>query len=189
MIHMDTLRALVTHVGKRLAHRNLLLVTAESCTGGGIAEAVTAIAGSSGWFDRGFVTYSNRSKQEMLGVSSITLQVHGAVSEAVAREMATGALMHSIAHIGVAVSGIAGPGGGTATKPVGMVCFAWTMNTRAMQTGDRKDPAVEDGLCRSTTRYFMGDREDIRREAVVTALEGVIEILGSVDISPRNRPN
>ncbi|VFN00666.1 MAG: nicotinamide-nucleotide amidase [Candidatus Kentron sp. G] len=178
MANVDKLPALVTHVGKRLAHRNLLLVTAESCTGGGIAEAVTAIAGSSGWFDRGFVTYSNRSKQEMLGVSPITLQVHGAVSEAAALEMAAGALAHSIAHMGVAVSGIAGPGGGTATKPVGMVCFAWTMNTRAMQTGDRKDSAVEDGPRRSATRYFMGDREEIRRQAVVTALEGIIEILG-----------
>src|SRR5512135_3018157 len=121
----DTLSMLAMQVGAGLKARGLMLATAESCTGGWVAQAVTAIAGSSDWFDRGFVTYSDAAKQEMLGVSAGTLGRHGAVSEHTAREMAAGALAHSRAQVALAITGIAGPGGGSSEKPVGMVCFAW----------------------------------------------------------------
>lgn len=155
------LEALARRVGQTLAARGWRLATAESCTGGWIAEAVTAIGGSSAWFDRGFVTYSNEAKMDMLGVSARTLGGHGAVSEATAVEMAAGALARSLAEVAVAVSGIAGPSGGTPTKPVGMVCLAW---------------AARDGVSRVLTAHFDGDREAVRRQAVIHALEGVIAI-------------
>ena len=136
--------------------------TAESCTGGWIAEVVTATAGSSAWFDRGFVTYSNAAKQEMLGVGSDTLARHGAVSEQTVREMATGALAHSHAQVAVAVSGVAGPAGGSADKPVGMVCLAW---------------AIVDRPPRAATRHFDGDRESVRRQTVEGALEELVALL------------
>ncbi|MGL5977103.1 MAG: nicotinamide-nucleotide amidohydrolase family protein, partial [Aeromonas sobria] len=115
---------LASELGRALGQRGWLAATAESCTGGGVASAITDIAGSSGWFDRGFVTYTNEAKQQMLGVSGETLAQHGAVSEAVVLEMARGALAHSSASISVAISGIAGPGGATEGKPVGTVWFA-----------------------------------------------------------------
>jgi nicotinamide-nucleotide amidase len=148
-------------VGERLKARAQQLVTAESCTGGWVAQVVTAVAGSSEWFERGFVTYSNASKQEMLGVGSDTLARHGAVSEETAREMALGALAHSKADVAVAVTGVAGPSGGSPEKPVGTVCFAWA---------DRR------GAC-SETRHFSGDRESVRWQSVVHALEGVLRTL------------
>src|SRR5476649_543859 len=123
----DTLTTLATLLGARLRAKGLMLTTAESCTGGWVAQAVTAIAGSSDWFERGFVTYSNAAKQEMLGVSGGTLLTHGAVSEQTAREMVTGALAHSKAQIGLAITGVAGPTGCSPEKPVGMVCFAWAV--------------------------------------------------------------
>lgn len=144
------------HLGECLRARGWLLASAESCTGGWIAEAVTAIAGSSEWFDRGFVTYSNRAKQEMLGVSAQTLAQHGAVSLPVVREMIAGALAHSAADLAVAVSGIAGPSGGTPDKPVGMVCLAWGSRAGAVET---------------STQQFVGDREAVRRQTVLFALE------------------
>ncbi len=122
---MDSeLDPLARRLGECLAARGWMLATAESCTGGWIAAAVTAIGGSSAWFDRGFVTYSNDAKVDMLGVSPHTLATHGAVSEETVREMAAGALARSRAQLAVAVSGIAGPSGGTAAKSVGMVCLA-----------------------------------------------------------------
>lgn len=150
------LEALAADVGARLAARGWLLATAESCTGGGIAHAVTTIPGSSGWFDRGFVTYSNAAKQELLGVAAETLAAHGAVSEPTAREMATGALRASAAHVAVAVTGIAGPDGGSAAKPVGTVCFGW---------------AVRGGRSGCETRHYGGDRAAVRAQSVVHALE------------------
>jgi nicotinamide-nucleotide amidase len=153
---------LARRVGARLRERGLVLATAESCTGGWIAQAVTSIAGSSEWFERGFVTYSNESKKELLGVRGATLARHGAVSEATAREMASGALRRSRAQIAVAVTGIAGPGGGTKRKPVGMVCFAW---------------AEKKGGAKSATRRFAGGREAVRRRSVAFALQGVLERL------------
>ena len=158
----DTLSTLATIVGARLKERGLLLASAESCTGGWVAEAVTAIAGSSEWFERGFVTYSNAAKMEMLGVSAATLEAFGAVSEQTAGEMATGALVHSHAQLALSITGVAGPGGGNAEKPVGMVCFGW---------------AGEGGAPLVITRNFSGDRESVRRQSVICALQGVLERL------------
>ena len=157
------LGALSQRLGEVLGARGWLLATAESCTGGWIAEAVTATAGSSGWFDRGFVTYSNEAKMEMLGVGADTLARHGAVSEAAVREMVAGALARSRAQIAVAVSGVAGPAGGSPAKPVGMVCLAW---------------AVAGEAPRVATRRFDGDREAVRRQTVECALQELIAIAG-----------
>jgi nicotinamide-nucleotide amidase len=151
---------LAKKVGERLKAAGAQLVTAESCTGGWVAQAVTAVAGSSAWFERGFVTYSNAAKQELLGVAKKTLDAHGAVSEETAREMAGGALRRSKGTIALAVTGVAGPGGGTPGKPVGMVCFAWA--------GKK---------LRSETCRFSGDRDSVRRQSVVHALEGVLKAL------------
>src|SRR5512140_2522540 len=123
----DKLIALAARVGAQLKAQGKMLAAAESCTGGWVAQAVTAVAGSSDWFERGFVTYSNAAKMEMLRVKADTLRTHGAVSEQTAREMAAGVLAHSRAQVAVAITGIAGPGGGSAEKPVGMVCFAWAV--------------------------------------------------------------
>jgi nicotinamide-nucleotide amidase len=152
-------KALAARVGRRLKAKRARLVTAESCTGGWVSQAVTAISGSSVWFDRGFVTYSNDAKRQMLGVKSATLKKHGAVSEETAREMAKGALKKSRGSIAVAITGVAGPTGGSAAKPVGMVCFSWA--TRKNQW--------------SETRRFRGNRESVRRQSAVRALKGVLE--------------
>lgn len=157
------LEPLARRVGAALKARNGLLVTAESCTGGGVAQAVTAISGSSEWFERGFVCYSNASKTDLLGVAPGTLERHGAVSEETARDMVRGALGRSRGTLALAVTGIAGPAGGTPEKPVGLVCFAWA-------SGDR---------IRSESRHFAGERESVRRQAVARALEGVLEMLDS----------
>jgi len=164
---MNTQQELVVQIGSSLTQRGLLLVITESCTGGWVAQTLTSVAGSSAWFERGFVTYSNLSKQQMLGVSPETLAAYGAVSEPVAREMVTGAVANSAAQVGVAVTGIAGPGGGTVTKPVGTVCFAWA----------REGLAKEDWLLQVTTEHFAGDRQAVRQQAVVRALQGIGEIL------------
>ncbi len=153
---------LATELGKALGQRGWLAATAESCTGGGVATAITDIAGSSGWFDRGFVTYTNQAKQQMLGVSDESLQQHGAVSEAVVLEMARGALAHSSATISVAISGIAGPGGATEDKPVGTVWFAW---------------AEQGGRHHSLLARFDGDRRQVRQQAVRQALSGLLALL------------
>jgi len=152
---------LAKRLGARLKRANEMLATAESCTGGWAAQVVTSVAGSSAWFERGFVTYSNAAKQELLGVRAQTLRAHGAVSEETAREMARGALERSQGTIAVSITGVAGPGGGTAEKPVGMVCFAW----------------ARDGEVRAQTCRFAGDRESIRRQSVIVALEGVMRAL------------
>jgi nicotinamide-nucleotide amidase len=156
------LNALTHRVGQLLIAQRLTLAVAESCTGGGIAETITSIAGSSQYFDRGFVTYSNLAKGEMLGVNPTTLEKYGAVSEHVAREMAEGALHNSSADITVAVTGIAGPDGGTPDKPVGTVWFAWA----------RKGMATE-----VQHVNLVGDRTEIRRQAVEIAIGGVVKIL------------
>jgi len=159
---MSDISLLATRVGDRLLSRGWMLATAESCTGGGIAAALTGIAGSSQWFDRGFVTYSNAAKQEMLGVSSETLAGHGAVSESTVAEMVTGALARSAVQVAVAVSGIAGPGGGSAEKPVGTVCLAWRV------------AGAEPVVC---TEHFSGDRAAVRAKTVERALRGVLDVL------------
>ncbi|HEV2430723.1 MAG TPA: CinA family protein [Burkholderiales bacterium] len=152
---------LARRVGERLVASGQILATAESCTGGWVAQAVTAIAGSSDWFDRGFVTYSNDAKQEMLGVDADTLARYGAVSEHTAREMAQGTLARSKATVALAVTGVAGPAGGSAEKPVGTVCFAWVSRQGA----------------RAETVRFAGDRESVRRQSVNHALEGLLKTL------------
>jgi nicotinamide-nucleotide amidase len=152
-------KALAESLGRALQAKRALLVTAESCTGGWAAQAVTSVAGSSDWFERGFVTYSNAAKQELLGVRRETLERCGAVSEETAREMALGALAHSRGTLALAITGIAGPAGGSPAKPVGTVCFAW---------------ARRDGVLRSETRRFAGDREAVRRQSVAHALAGVL---------------
>lgn len=162
---MDVLAA---EVGRALKAHGWMLATAESCTGGGVAQAITAIAGSSAWFERGFITYSNLSKQQMLGVQESTLVSHGAVSEAVVREMAEGALRYSKADVSVAVSGIAGPGGGTPGKPVGTVWFAW---------------ATKQGITVAQLHHFSGDRAKVRAQAVRIALRGVLELLKQRTVS------
>jgi nicotinamide-nucleotide amidase len=154
------LDSLAEKVGAGLRSAGLLLACAESCTGGWVAQAVTAISGSSEWFDRGFVTYSNDAKREMLDVPATTLDRFGAVSEETARAMAAGALVRSRAAIALAITGVAGPNGGTPAKPVGMVCFAW---------------ARRGGNPESKTLRFAGNREEIRRQSVIVALEGVLE--------------
>ena len=154
----DLLRSLAD----ALNAKGWMLTTAESCTGGWIAKLCTDLAGSSAWFERGFVTYSNEAKQDMLGVREETLAQYGAVSEAVTAEMAVGAVLHSRAQVAVSVSGIAGPGGGTASKPVGTVCFGW---------------ALQGGKVRTATHRFEGDREAVRRQSVEYALNGVLHLL------------
>ncbi len=159
----DRLLALAEALGKALAARGWRIATAESCTGGLVAGAITAIAGSSAWFDRGFVTYTNDSKIEALGVPATLIAREGAVSEAVARAMADGALARSLADLVVAVTGIAGPGGGSAAKPVGTVCFAW---------------GLPGGAVDAVTRRLDGDRAAVRSQSVVVALEGLIARVG-----------
>ncbi|MCP4596053.1 CinA family protein [Neptuniibacter sp.] len=155
---------IVYRIAEGLTKRSYYLAVAESCTGGWIAQEMTAVAGSSEWFDCGFVTYSNESKQRMLGVAHNTLEQNGAVSQAVVAEMAEGVLSNSRASIGVATSGIAGPGGGSNDKPVGTVWFAW---------------AEEGKATRTEKMIFSGDRESVRKQAVSHALQGILKNLSS----------
>ncbi len=159
---------LAAQVGQTLKSHGFILCTAESCTGGGVSQAITEIAGSSAWFERGYVTYSNMSKQQSLDVSAATLLQHGAVSEATVREMVSGALAHSDAQIALAVSGIAGPDGGSVEKPVGTVWFAW---------------GIEKSECVARVYHLIGDRTSIREQAVKIALEGVLDLLSSRTVS------
>ncbi len=161
---MTELEKLAVEVGETLQRRGWTVATAESCTGGWIAKCLTDIAGSSAWFERGFVTYRNAAKQELLGVDRTVLDTEGAVSEATVAAMVRGALEHSRADIAVAVSGIAGPGGARPGKPVGTVCFAW-----ATRTGQ---PHV-------VTCQFEGDRDAVRRQSVVHALQGLLDAAGA----------
>lgn len=163
---MSELEKLAEQLGAVLLERGEWLAAAESCTGGWLAQSVTAIAGSSAWFDRGFVTYSNAAKVDMLGVPETTLDRHGAVSEATARAMAQGALAHSRADWAVAITGIAGPSGGSEEKPVGTVCFAW---------------AGRDAGCEASTRHFAGGRAAVREQSVEYALTS---LLARIDASP-----
>ena len=158
---MNKLKELSQKTGELLLANGQILVTAESCTGGGVASAVTDVAGSSEWFDRAFVTYSNEAKMEMLGVRSETLEQYGAVSRQVVEEMAHGALIHSRGTVSVAISGIAGPTGGSEEKPVGTVWFAW-------QQGEQKVQQVH---------LFSGDRAAVRAQACVVALEGIGKLI------------
>jgi nicotinamide-nucleotide amidase len=153
---------LARQLGERLLAKGLMLTTAESCTGGWLAQALTSVPGSSRWFERGFVTYSNEAKKEMLGVTAETLARFGAVSRETAEEMARGALRHSHAQVSVAITGIAGPDGGTAEKPVGTVWLAWAGCGKSVS---------------AVLKHYYGDREAVRRQAVITALEGLLDRL------------
>lgn len=163
----EVLLALAHRIGERLGDARLQLVTAESCTGGWVAKLLTDVPGCSAWFERGFVTYSNQSKQDLLGVPAEVIGDHGAVSEATVRAMAEGALRHSEANLALSVSGIAGPGGGRPDKPVGLIWFGW-----AVQNTQGK-PGVH-----SESRQYNGNRDAVRRQAVARALEGVLELTG-----------
>ncbi|PHS69560.1 MAG: damage-inducible protein CinA [Methylophaga sp.] len=149
-----------TQVAQCLLQRQWMLATAESCTGGWLAKCCTDISGSSTWFDRGVITYSNDAKQDLLDVPVVTLNEFGAVSKQTVIEMAQGALRHSKADISVAITGIAGPDGGSLDKPVGTVWLAW---------------ATKDAATMSQCHHFEGDRDMIRRQAVLIALEGIIK--------------
>jgi len=155
------LPALCRRLAATLKARGEMLATAESCTGGLIAAACTDLAGSSDWFERGFVTYSNAAKTELLGVDAGLIATHGAVSEPVARAMAAGALAHSPAQVSVAVTGVAGPAGGSAEKPVGTVWFGWSVQ----------------GQLRSERRRFDGDRAAVRAATVHYALQTLIHLI------------
>jgi nicotinamide-nucleotide amidase len=158
-----SIEELVAALANCLKQAQLKLITAESCTGGGLAYALTSLAGSSSWFERGLVTYSNQAKRDLLGVKPQTLTTFGAVSEQTAREMAEGALLHTpAANISVAITGIAGPDGGSPDKPLGTVWFAWSN--------------VERGTF-SHLENFSGDRKSIREQAVRIALEKLIEMI------------
>jgi nicotinamide-nucleotide amidase len=154
-------------LGAFLIDKNWMLATAESCTGGLIAAACTDLPGSSNWFERGFVTYSNAAKSELLGVSAEDLACHGAVSEPVARAMVRGAVAHSAAQVAVAVTGIAGPGGGSADKPVGTVWIAWAL------PGATGSGLLVEAAC----HHFPGDRAAVRQATVHAALHGLVQRL------------
>ena len=160
----STIDHLAIEVGEVLLTRNCKLVTVESCTGGWVSQAVTSVSGSSNWFDRGFVTYSNEAKQELVGVQADSLEVYGAVSETVAIEMAIGGLNNSCADIAVSVTGIAGPDGGTPNKPVGTVWIGW---------------ANRSGKATAKCYRFSGDRNAVRRETVQKALSGIHKFIPS----------
>jgi len=159
----EELHQLAIELGGKLRARGWMLATAESCTGGWVGQLLTSLPGSSEWFERGFITYANAAKIEMLGVSEEILAAYGAVSEQTAAAMAAGALKHSHAQAALAISGVAGPGGGTPQKPVGLVCYGW---------------ALADGTVMSSTCRLDGDREEIRSRAVAAALRGLIELIG-----------
>jgi len=160
------LTASAAELGLALKAKGLMLAMAESCTGGMVAQAITSVAGSSEWFDRGFVTYSNAAKIDMLGVSSETLERFGAVSEQTASEMALGALKNSASQIAGSITGIAGPDGGTKAKPVGMVCFAWAGQNFPVSTD---------------TQLFHGNREQIRQQAAIFMMARLIERLNTLN--------
>jgi len=158
---MDDIIGLATQVGRTLQAKGLLLATAESCTGGGVGYAITEVAGSSEWFDCGFITYSNASKTELLDVSAALIAQFGSVSEEVAGAMAEGALANSNAHIALSTTGIAGPGGAVPGKPVGTICFAW----------------ADDENTYTERHVYAGDRQAVRQQTIVHALKGLLRSL------------
>tara|TARA_R110001583_G_C5633063_1_gene407203 strand:- start:511 stop:987 length:477 start_codon:yes stop_codon:yes gene_type:complete len=156
------MKSQIEQLAAALVQRNWTLVTAESCTGGGVAWSLTELTGSSAWFEGGFVTYSNAMKQRALGVNASLLEAQGAVSQGCVEAMAAGALANSSAQLSVSVSGIAGPGGGTREKPVGTVWIAW---------------ARRDGVCASNCFSFDGDRQSVRDQAVAEAIAGLLALI------------
>lgn len=159
---MNHITSLLEEAASILKRLHWQLVTAESCTGGLIASSITDLPGSSAWFERGFITYSNLAKQEMLGVPEELIRAHGAVSKEVASAMVTGALHHSVGQIALAVTGIAGPDGGSVEKPVGTVCFAWS---------------IRDGSPVLLKKQFKGSRQEVRLAACQEALQGILDLI------------
>lgn len=159
---MDKRQALTSNISKLAIQQGIVITTAESCTGGGVAHALTAIPGSSAWFEKGFVTYSNQAKQDMLGVKQTTLVDYGAVSKETVVAMAEGALARAKAQLSVAISGIAGPDGGSDDKPVGTVWFAWSKGNAG---------------CQAACYHFDGDRQAVREQAITVALSGLLKCL------------
>jgi nicotinamide-nucleotide amidase len=159
---MEDINDLAVRVGRALQQKGWLLATAESCTGGGVGQAVTEIPGSSDWFDCGFITYSNDSKSDLLDISPALLAQHGAVSEEIAAAMAEGALGNSNAHVTLSTTGIAGPGGAVPGKPVGTVCFGWARND----------------VVHTERLVFAGDRRAVREQTVAHALRGLLRFIG-----------
>lgn len=155
---------LAAQVGEELKSRRLLLAVAESCTGGGVCQALTEIAGSSEWFDCGFVSYSNSSKSELLNIPAALIAQHGAVSEEIAAAMSEGAIANSEAHVALSTTGIAGPSGAVPGKPVGTICFGWTVG----------------GTTHTERKIFSGDRHSVREQTVAYALEKLLRYLGEI---------
>ena len=172
MTALDEVHELAVRVGQALTRKRLILAVAESCTGGWVGQAITAVEGSSSWFDRGFIVYSDRAKQQMLGVTTTAMREHGSVSPEVVGEMAKGVLEFSDADLSIAISGIAGPRGGTLSKPVGTVWMAWALKDTEIFTHHAR---------------FTGDRHSIRRQSVIVALQGVLEFLGEAGGPMRER--
>ena len=163
-----------TRLSVALLEQRQVIVTAESCTGGWVGQVLTAIAGSSAWYDRGFITYSNEAKHDMLGVPMQTIEAFGAVSVETAEAMARGALAHSRGTLALAITGVAGPSGGTERNPVGTVCFAW-----ARRPGGGRNHSVGAGIdCTSARTHLDGDRERVRYQAVRIALDGALRSVG-----------
>ncbi len=158
----DAMHRLAADLGARLKGMKRSVATVESCTGGGVARVITAVPGSSRWFERGFITYSNAAKTEMVGVRRELIQSHGAVSVEVATAMAEGGVRCSNADCGIAVTGVAGPDAGTASNPVGTVCFAW---------------AAPRQKTRTERAHFTGDRHAIREQSITHALAGLLDLL------------
>ena len=158
---MDDITSLAAEAGRVLQAKGLLLAVAESCTGGGVSQAITDVTGSSSWFECGFITYSNASKTELLDVSAALIAQHGTVSEEIAAAMAEGALKSSNAHVTLSTTGIAGPGGAVPGKPVGTICFAWAIGHRTY----------------SERKVFAGDRHAVREQTVAHALSGLLRFL------------
>ncbi len=163
---------MIETLAQRLLQQGWMLTTAESCTGGMVAARCTDLAGSSQWFERGFVTYSNEAKQEMLGVDMALIKTHGAVSEEVARAMALGALRHSRAQVSVAITGVAGPGGGSADKPVGTVWFAW-----ATPHGNGFIAGSDAAFVKTEICHFTGDRMAVRQASLQHALQRLLTLI------------
>jgi nicotinamide-nucleotide amidase len=163
---MDDIIDLAARLGRALQRKGLLLTTAESCTGGGVAQAITEIDGASNWFDCGFVTYSNASKTELLDVPAALIAQHGTVSEEVAGAMAEGALANSNGHVSLSTTGIAGPGGAVPGKPVGTVCFGWAIGDHTSHTHTHTERLV-----------FKGDRQAVRQQTVAHSLKSMLRFL------------
>ena len=161
-MELKNLEKLSADLGTLLQSKGMFFTAAESCTGGLLSQSIVSVPGSSAWFGSSFITYSNVSKHKILGVPKDTLNSFGAVSEEVVEEMVTGALRESRANLGIAISGIAGPGGGSPERPVGTVCISWKLN---------EEQAIRE------TFLFQGDRNDVRYQTVVQALEGAIGLL------------